>query len=86
MPVAEVTTGEPRRWRSITVGAVGGLLALVFVLSRLFVAADGDVSRFVVAGHAHTHAALVDPSIHVFETDGYDGQYSWARSAGPSPA
>ncbi|MBI4884008.1 MAG: hypothetical protein HY826_08135 [Actinobacteria bacterium] len=63
---------------------VAGLVATVFVVLRLFIAADGDVSKFVVAGSAHTDAAQVEPVIHVFDSDGYDGQFYWRLATNPA--
>lgn len=67
----------------VHVGALAALAMLLFVLGRLVVAADGDVSRFVVAGDVWADAATVDPPIHVFDSDGYDGQFYWRLAVGP---
>jgi hypothetical protein len=66
------------------VGALGSGVALVIVVARLLVAADGEVSRFVVAGDVFVDAATVDPEIHVFEgSGGYDGQFFWRLAVDP---
>ncbi|CAN5547898.1 hypothetical protein BH10ACT2_BH10ACT2_24500 [soil metagenome] len=67
-----------------SVGLLAGLLTFAFVALRLLVAADGDVSRFIVAGHVHTNAATVQPTIHVFDSDGYDGQFYWRLATNPT--
>jgi hypothetical protein len=70
--------------RPLQVGALGSGVALVIVLARLLVAADGDVSRFVVAGDMFVDAGTVDPDIHVFEgSGGYDGQFFWRLAVDP---
>ena len=66
------------------IGFIAGAIAVVFVVLRLLVAADGDVSRFIVAGNVHTDAAQVQPAIHVFETAGYDGQFYWRLATNPA--
>jgi len=66
------------------VGLAAGLIAVVFVVLRLVIAADGDVSKFVVAGHVHTNVAEVQPAIHVFDSDGYDGQFYWRLATNPT--
>jgi hypothetical protein len=58
-------------------------LASVFVLCRWSFAADGDVSRFVVAGKAFADPATIDPPIHVFDSSGYDGQFYWRMAVAP---
>lgn len=67
-----------------SIGVIAGVLAILFVAARLLVAADGDVSRFVVAGNVHTDAARVQPAIHVFDTAGYDGQFYWRLATNPA--
>lgn len=58
-------------------------LVSVFVVARLAVAADGDISRFVVAGTTFTDVAD-PPPIHLFDSDGYDGQFYWRLAVDPS--
>ncbi|MEQ1872645.1 MAG: hypothetical protein ABL953_02870 [Ilumatobacteraceae bacterium] len=85
MPASVDITAINRRLKSSwSVGLAAGLIAFAFVGLRLLIAADGDVSKFVVAGHVHTNAAEVRPTIHVFETDGYDGQFYWRLATNPS--
>lgn len=67
-----------------TVATLAGTVALLFVVARLLVAADGDVSKFVVAGNVHTDVAQVQPAIHVFDTAGYDGQFYWRLATNPT--
>ena len=78
-----------RRWwdgvRPVHVGLLGALLALGIVVGRLLVPADGDISRFVVAGDNFVDPATVDPPIHVIEDSwGYDGQYFWRLAVDPA--
>ncbi len=74
-----------RRLKSAwSVGLLAGLIAFAFVGMRLLIAADGDISKFIVAGHVHTNAAEVRPAIHVFDSDGYDGQFYWRLATNPS--
>lgn len=76
-----------RRWESlgpVGVGVLVAILALVFVGARLIVAADGDVSRFVVAGESFVDPATVRPPVHVFPSSGYDGQFYWRMAVDPA--
>ena len=59
-------------------------VATLFVLTRLLFAANGDVSRFVVAGVAHSDSAAAPVHLHVFEGAGYDGQFYWRLAVDPS--
>ncbi|HEY8545705.1 MAG TPA: hypothetical protein VIL36_11680 [Acidimicrobiales bacterium] len=85
--VAGAPAGATDRWawvRPWHVGVVGGVLALGIVLGRLLVPADGDISRFVVAGDNFADPATVDPPIHVYEDSwGYDGQFFWRLAVDP---
>ena len=67
-------------WSPWTVALVAGLVALAFVALRLALAADGDITRFVVAGQA-----FVEPGrgVHVFDSTGYDGQFFWRLAVDP---
>ena len=75
---------NPERISPRSVGFVAGLIAIVFVVLRLFIAAEGDVSRFIVAGNAATNPAQVEPKIHVFDSYGYDGQFYWRLATNPA--
>ena len=69
------------------VGLVAAGLALAYVLLRLAVAADGDITRFVVAGEAFVDAGAVAEAgadLHVFPSTGYDGQFFWRLAADPT--
>ncbi|CAN5547948.1 hypothetical protein BH10ACT2_BH10ACT2_24510 [soil metagenome] len=70
--------------RPRTIGIVTAALALLFVVARLLVAADGDISRFVVAGNVYTNAAQLQPAIHVLDSAGYDGQFYWRLATNPT--
>lgn len=73
--------GRVRPWH---VGLLGCLMALGIVVGRLLVPADGDISRFVVAGDNFVDPATVDPPIHVIEDSwGYDGQFFWRLAVDP---
>ena len=56
----------------------------MFVVLRLFIAADGDVSRFIVAGQGATSATAVQPTTHVFASYGYDGQFYFRLATNPT--
>jgi hypothetical protein len=74
-----------RRLGPVQVGILGGVIALMVGLARLFIAADGDITRFVVAGDVFTDPATVDPEIHVDErSSGYDGQFFWRLAVDPA--
>lgn len=63
------------------VAASAALLAVLFVLARLLLAADGDVARFVVAGSDVTTASVAVP---VLPGAGYDGQFSYRLAVDPA--
>jgi hypothetical protein len=65
-------------WAVATVVLV---LASVFVLARWWVAADGDVGRFVVAG---TLLTAPDAGVPVISGPGYDGQFSYRLALDPT--
>jgi hypothetical protein len=75
------------RLRPAQVGLIGTAIALLLVVLRLLVAADGDIGRFVVAG-----STFVDPAAeaggagrpHVFPSHGYDGQFFWRLAVDPT--
>ncbi len=67
-----------------SIGIVAGAVAIVFVVLRLLIAADGDVSRFIVAGTGSTDPTRVQPTIHVFDSYGYDGQFYWRLANNPA--
>lgn len=70
--------------RPAHVAVLGGLMALGIVLGRMLVPADGDISRFVVAGDNFVDPATVDPEIYVYEDSwGYDGQFFWRLAVDP---
>ncbi len=66
------------------VAAAAAGIAICFVLLRLGIAADGDASRFVVAGTVRVDPSGVPDELHVFEGAGYDGQFSWRLAADPT--
>jgi len=70
--------------RPIGLGVLVALCALVFVGARLALAADGDVTKFVVAGDSFVDRNAVDPPIHVFASSGYDGQFYWRMAVAPT--
>ena len=84
--------GAPRRWlgwagrlRPLHVGLLGALMALGIVFGRMLVPADGDISRFVVAGDNFVDPATVDPPIYVIpDSWGYDGQFFWRLAVDPA--
>ena len=73
-----------RPTRPVHVGVLAAVVALGFVGVRWAVAADRDVSRFVVAGSDFVDARTVDPAIHVFRGTGYDGQFYWRLGVDPA--
>ncbi len=73
-----------QRLGPVQVGILAALAMTLFVGGRLLVAADGDVTKFVVAGTAWVDPAAVDPPIHVFDSSGYDGQFYWRLAVAPA--
>jgi hypothetical protein len=74
--------GRLRPWQ---VGVLGLLMAGGIVVGRMLVPADGDISRFVVAGDQFVDADTVDPPIYVYEDSwGYDGQFFWRLAVDPA--
>lgn len=61
--------------------AIAALGSVGFVFLRLFVAAKGELSRFVVAGSRWTGPA--NHYLHHFLNSGYDGQFYWRLAADP---
>lgn len=67
------------------VGVLGALMALAIVSVRMVGPADGDISRFVVAGDQFVDPETVDPPIYVYEDSwGYDGQFFWRLAVDPA--
>lgn len=58
-------------------------ITALFVLARLVVAGEGNISRFVVAGSTFTDP-LDPPPIHIVSNEGYDGQFYWRLAADPT--
>lgn len=74
-----------RRLGPVGVAGLAAAVAGVFVLARLVVAAEGDASRFVVAGDAGNDVGAVPDELHVFaDSDGFDGQYYWRLAVDPA--
>ena len=77
--------GVLQRLQPVHVAVLGGLMALGIVFGRLLVPADGDISRFVVAGDVFVDPATVDPPIYVYDDSwGYDGQFFWRLAVDPA--
>ena len=67
----------------VRVGVLAAAITLAFVGLRWMIAADGDISQFVVAGVTFTDRDALDPPIHVFDTHGYDGQFYYRLAIDP---
>ncbi len=80
-PVSRLATRTDRPFTPAAVAAVAGTL---FVLARLFVAAKGDITRFVMAGRDFVNPALAPAGLHVFAGSGYDGQFSYRLALDPA--
>lgn len=81
LPASRWAAARAARWGPGTVAAVAGGMALAFVVLRLVLAADGDVTRFVVAGRTFVDAGH---GVHVFDSTGYDGQFFWRLAVDPA--
>lgn len=56
----------------------------MFVFLRLIIAADGDITRFVVAGDDWSERAALPEDFHVEEdASGYDGQFFYRLAIDP---
>ena len=61
--------------------ALGGYIG--FVLFRWWVAANGNVTKFVRAELPFAHPARVPASVYVFPSNGYDGQFFYRLALDP---
>lgn len=59
------------------------LLGGAMIAGRLFSAAEGDASRFVVAGARYTSRHDAPADLHVFRGNGYDGQFVYRLARDP---
>ena len=72
-------TGMNWKQRRLTVGLVASLIALLFVLVRLWSVGDGDIGTFVGAGDL-----LTSPTeLPVESGPGYDGQFYYRMASAP---
>ena len=55
--------------------------SLCFVLLRLLLAADANITEFVRAAWPYAHRRYVPPGLHVFPENGYDGQFYYRLAA-----
>ena len=70
--------------RPAVVAALAVGVFVVVMLARLVIAADGDITQFVVAGATSTDASRTPVHLHVFDSGGYDGQFYWRLAINPS--
>jgi hypothetical protein len=67
---------------------VTGLIALIgyvcFVMLRWWIAADGNISKFVRAELPYAHPGHVPAGLHVFASNGYDGQFYYRLALDPA--
>jgi hypothetical protein len=70
--------------RPVSVGLLTLLVAVLFVLVRLFTAAHGDITRFMLAGDVFTDASAVPGDVHVFSGPGNDGQFNYRLALDPT--
>jgi hypothetical protein len=57
---------------------------ICFVVFRWWVAANGDITRFVRAELPFAQPARVPAGLHVFGSNGYDGQFYYRLALGPA--
>jgi hypothetical protein len=74
------------RWtdRPLVVGLIALTWGLCFVLARLLLAADGNITKFVRAAAPYTHRDRVPTGLFVFPSDGYDGQFYYRLALDPA--
>ncbi len=60
------------------------ILAVAVTGARLLAIGHGDISRFVVAGHAQIDQNTAPPNLHVFPGGGYDGQFAYRLALAPN--
>lgn len=65
------------------VGLLAAVGALVFVVARLLLAAEGDISRFVLVGNVYGDRDVVPHDVHVLDSVGGDGQFYWRLAVDP---
>jgi hypothetical protein len=70
--------------RPVVCGLVAGTGALGFVLLRLWLAADGNITKFVRAAGPFARRAQVPRGLFVFPADGYDGQFYYRLAVDPA--
>jgi hypothetical protein len=67
---------------------LAGLIALTgwasFAVLRLWLTADGDITRFVRAARPYSHRNGVPPGLFVFPGNGYDGQFYYRLALDPA--
>jgi hypothetical protein len=77
-------TGPRRTGRPLAAALIALAGPLCFVLLRLGLAADGNITKFVRAAWPFSHRDRVPRSLFVFPTNGYDGQFYYRLALDPA--
>jgi hypothetical protein len=70
--------------RPLVTGLVAMAGWLCFVLLRLWLAAEGNITKFVRAAWPYSRRDSVPPGLFVFASNGYDGQFYYRLALGPA--
>ena len=83
-PLAGWRAARARSDRPLAAGLVALAGAAGFVLARLYLAAGGNITEFVRAALPYSRPGRVPPGLHVFGTNGYDGQFYYRLALDPA--
>jgi hypothetical protein len=77
-------TGQAATDRPLAAGLIALAGSLCFVLLRLWLAAGGNITKFVRAAAPFSDRNRVPPGLFVFPSDGYDGQFYYRLALDPA--
>jgi len=77
-------TGPAGTNRPLITGLIALAGSLLFVLMRLWLAAGGNITKFVRAAWPYVLRHDAPPGLYVFPTNGYDGQFYYRLALDPA--
>jgi hypothetical protein len=83
-PAAGRRPRPPWSDRPLTAGLIALAGSVAFVLLRLVLAAHGNITGFVRAAEPFSHRGPVPRGLHVFPSNGYDGQFYYRLALDPA--